>query len=163
MATLKPSSKWALAFRYAREYASYRPEENRIKERKNELATYLKQFAEENGVKDDKGSFYVENEQFVIGKVARKSITLDPTKTLSFLKKRGLSDCIKTVEVLDEDAITSYVESGVISIDEIRELTNTSVSYAISVNSKEEMPEVQQTEMVAQTKNPKKGIADYLR
>ena len=59
-----------------REYAEIREKEKVLRERKEQLSKYIKEYVSTNGSKDSKGSYYSENEKFVYGSQAKKSIKI---------------------------------------------------------------------------------------
>ena len=128
------------------EYYSLREQKKTIEDRMKYLADQIKANAERVGVKDDKGSFYAEDEQYVYGKQCKKSVSFDKDKALDFFKSHGHDECIDTVEVINEDAVEGLINSGVISFEDLESITTTKVSYAIDIKKKEDMPVVEQTE-----------------
>lgn len=129
------------------EYDSLREQKKKIEDRMKYLADQIKANAEKVGVKDDKGSFYAENEQFIYGKQCKKSVSFNQEKALSYFRDHGYDDCITTVEVINEEAVESRINTGDISFEDLEDITTTKVSYAIDLKRKEEMPEVEQTEV----------------
>ena len=82
MATLKRAKKSATVTplfsaeeigKMGKEYADISAQIKQLEERKKSLAEKIKEGAEQFGVKDDKGSFYLENDTILMGKVAKKS------------------------------------------------------------------------------------------
>ena len=138
------------------EYNSLREEKKKIESRMSALAKQIKEDAEARGVKDDKGSFYAENDNFIYGKQCKKSVSFDKDKAISYFKNHGYEDCIDTVEVINEAAVEGHVNSGDISFEDLEDITTTKVSYAVDVKKKEEMSEVQQTTVsMAASKKPR--------
>ena len=129
------------------EYDSLREQKKKIEDRMKYLADQIKANAEKVGVKDDKGSFYAENEQFIYGKQCKKSVSFNQEKALSYFRDHGYDDCITTVEVINEEAVESRINTGDISFEDLEDITTTKVSYAIDLKRKEEMSEVEQTEV----------------
>ena len=129
------------------EYDSLREQKKKIEDRMKYLADQIKANAEKIGVKDDKGSFYAEDEQFIYGKQCKKSVSFNQEKALSYFRDHGYDDCITTVEVINEEAVESRINTGDISFEDLEDITTTKVSYAIDLKRKEEMPEVEQTEV----------------
>lgn len=129
------------------EYYSLREQKKTIEDRMKTLADQIKASAERVGVKDDKGSYYAEDENFVYGKMCKKSVSFDKDKAIEYFKNHGYDECIETVEVINEDAVESRINTGDISFEDLEEITNTKVSYAIDIKKKEEMPVVEQTEV----------------
>lgn len=129
------------------EYDSLREQKKKIEDRMKYLADQIKANAEKVGVKDDKGSFYAEDEQFIYGKQCKKSVSFNQEKALSYFRDHGYDDCITTVEVINEEAVESRINTGDISFEDLEDITTTKVSYAIDLKRKEEMYEVEQTEV----------------
>lgn len=127
------------------EYSNLREQKKTIEERMKYLADQIKANAETMGVKDDKGSYYAENEQYVYGKQCKKSVSFDTDKALSYLKNHGYDECIDTVEVINEEAVEGRINSGDISYEDLESITNTKVTYAVDIKKKEEMSEVEET------------------
>ena len=129
------------------EYDSLREQKKKIEDRMKYLADQIKANAEKVGVKDDKGSFYAEDEQFIYGKQCKKYVSFNQEKALSYFRDHGYDDCITTVEVINEEAVESRINTGDISFEDLEDITTTKVSYAIDLKRKEEMPEVEHTEV----------------
>ena len=129
------------------EYDSLREQKKKIEDRMGYLADQIKANAEKVGVKDDKGSFYAEDEQFIYGKQCKKSVSFNQEKALSYFRDHGYDDCITTVEVINEEAVESRINTGDISFEDLEDITTTKVSYAIDLKRKEEMSEIEQTEV----------------
>ena len=128
-----------------KEYADISAQIKQLEEQKKALAEKIKSGAEQYGVKDDKGSYYLENDSFIMGKVAKKSFKLDTEKAIETLESIGLGDVVDEVVVrtVNEDKLQKAVQSGKISLDTVEGFTITSVSYSVSVKEKEAMPEVE--------------------
>lgn len=129
------------------EYDSLREQKKKIEDRMKYLADQIKANAEKVGVKDDKGSFYAEDEQFIYGKQCKKSVSFNQEKALLYFREHGYDDCITTVEVINEEAVEGRINTGDISFEDLEDITTTKVSYAIDLKRKEEMAEVEQTEV----------------
>ena len=141
------------------EYHRLREESKTIKSRMDTLAKEIKEYASVNGVKDDKGSFYCDNGSFMFGQQAKKSVSFVFEKAIDFFKSRGLVDCIKTTEVIDEEAVERYINSGHITFDDLESITQTKVTYAIDLKKKEDMPVVEETTVsMAASKKPKLSV-----
>lgn len=115
--------------------------------KKKELSNEIKKIAQATGTKDDKGSFYMENDNYVWGSIARKSISLNRTKAEDLFKSMGVwADVIVIKEEIDEDKVETLVAEERLSFDELESITDVKVVYSVSVKQKdkvEEMPEVQ--------------------
>ena len=138
------------------EYYSLREQKKTIDDRMKFLADQIKENAERVGVKDDKGSYYAEDERYSYGKQCKKSVTFDTDKAMTYLKNHGYTDCIDTVEVINENAVEERINAGDISYEDLEAITNTKVTYAIDIKKKEDMPVVEQTEVpLAASKKPR--------
>lgn len=131
----------------AREYADISSQIKALDARKKTLADNLKAGAESFGVKDDKGSFYLESDNFVVGKVASKSMKIDQQKAVEVLEEKGLEDCVTvvTTKTVDEERLEQAVASNKITLDEVEDFTKITTSYKVSVKEKEAVPEVEQS------------------
>lgn len=157
MATLKRSKKamqitpMFLQEDYQRMSEEYLEVSSQIKEleaKKKTLSDKIKEGAETYGVKDDKGSFYCDTESCIFGKVAKKSMKLDQEKAVDTLESMGLGDLVDvvTVKTVNEERLSSAVQSGRITLKKVEEFTNTTTTYSVSVKAKEEVvAEVEQS------------------
>lgn len=142
---------------FVAEYNELSKKSKLIDDRKKYLSEAIKNYAQSNGTKDDKGSFYCTSNLFTYGAQCKKSVSLDEDKAKEFVKSKGFDDCLKTVITLDELAIEKRVSCGDITPAELEKITKTKTSYAVTVKpieTAEEMPEVQQTEVAASRKKP---------
>ena len=140
----------SLIFDYVQEYTDLSKQEKAIKKRKDELAKYIKEHAQQNGVKDSNGSSYMSNDRFVFGSQARKSIKLNQDRAKEFLLSQGLYEQVVEVkESINEDKVEQLLQQGLITTDDLEAIVEVKVTYAIDVKEKEveqtpeEMPEVQ--------------------
>ena len=124
---------------YIQEYARLREEKKRIDARLSKISEVLKQYAEDNGQKDDKGSFYFERYGYTVGKQARKSITFDVDKAAKFFRKRGYPECIVTREEIDMDAVNELFSEGEITEEDLEKITSTKVTYSIDIRPVDEV------------------------
>ena len=138
-------------------YSRLRDEKKTIEAELKKLSDEIKEAAERTGTKDDKGSYYAEAGNYIFGKVAKKSVSFDEGKALDFVRKKGFTDCIVTIESLDEGAIENRINSGDISYEELEGITTTKVSYAVDVKKKEEMPIVEETVLPSAAKKKYRG------
>lgn len=132
---------------YIQEYVRLREEKKRIDARLSQISEALKQYAEDKGQKDDKGSYYFERDGYSVGKQARKSITFDLDKAVKFFRKRGYPECIVTREEIDMDAVNELFSEGEITEEDLEKITNTKVTYSIDIKPVEEV-----TDEVVETK-----------
>lgn len=130
-----------------KEYAELTAQIKVLEERKKELADKIKSGAEQLGVKDDKGSYYLESETHILGKVAKKSFKIDQDTAVATLESMGLGDVVDEVVVktVNEDRLQKAVQEKRITLDTVQDFTKESVSYSVSVKEKEAMPEVEQS------------------
>ena len=128
-----------------KEYAELSAQIKVLEAKKKELSDKIKNGAEMYGVKDDKGSFYFEDDYVIMGKVAKKSFKIDQEVAVETLESRGLSDVVDTVVVktVNEDKLQKAVQSGKISLEDVEAFTIESVSYSVLVKEKEVAPEVE--------------------
>lgn len=143
----------SLIFEYVQEYTDLSKQEKAIKKRKDELAKYIKEHAQQNGVKDSNGSSYMSNDRFVFGSQARKSIKLNQERAKEFLLAQGLYEQVVEVkESINEDKVEQLLSQGLITTTDLESIVDIKVTYAIDVKEKEmeqtseEMPEVQVVE-----------------
>ncbi len=130
-----------------KEYSALREESSRIKKRMDALSATIKDYAEKSGTKNDSGSFYAENDEFIFGKQAKKSVSFMEETAIKFFKDKGLHECVKTIEKIDESKVEEAIQSGDLSYDELQSITQTKTTYAVDVKRKAEMPEVAQSEV----------------
>ena len=132
-----------------KEYAEISAQIKQLEDRKKVLANLIKEGAEQFGVKDDKGSFYLESDTHIMGKVAKKSFKIDQEKAVETLESMGLGDVVDvvTVKTVNEDRLQTAVQDKRISLDEVEDFTNVSTSYSVSVKEKEVMPEVEVSDL----------------
>ena len=132
-----------------REYAELSAQIKVLEDKKKDIANKIKDGAEQFGVKDDKGSYYLESDTHTLGKVAKKSFKIDQEKAVETLESMGLGDVVDvvTMKTVNEDRLTMAVTEKRISLEEVETFTNTTVSYSVSVKEKEAMPEVEQTSL----------------
>ena len=137
-----------------RQYADISSQIKALAEQKNALAEKIKQGAEQYGVKDNKGSIYLESEDLMMGKVAKKSFKIDQDKAVKTLESMGIGDVVDevTVRTVNEDRLQQAVSEGRLSLDTVESFTNVSVSYSVMVKEKEAMPEVEQTTLKSAAK-----------
>ena len=142
-----------------REYAEIREKEKLLRERKELLSKYIKEYVSNNGSKDSKGSYYSENSNFVYGSQAKKSIKINEDKAKRFFHDKGLYErVVTTVEQVDEMKIEQLIAEGLISPDDIEEIVDIKVSYSLDVRQKEEIAEIVPTSRENSLKRLKKFV-----
>lgn len=134
-------------FKLSAEYSDISDQIKSLDARKKELAERIKQYAEEYGVKDDKGSFFLENDEYIAGKVARKTMRINEALAVDTLESLGMGDLIDEciVRTVNEDRLSSAVAEGRLSLDVVESFTDVTTTYSVSVKEKESMPSVEQS------------------
>lgn len=156
MKTLKKST----VYQSVKEYDKLRAEKKKIEERMKVLASEIKNYAQTNGVKDDKGSFYAECKDYSFGSQCKKSISLNDEKVLNYFKAdKKLVPYIQTKEFVPEETVELLSADGVIPYENLEKLCTTKTSYSVVVNKKEEVTEDVEEKVVnlpvAASKKPK--------
>lgn len=124
---------------YIAEYVQLREEKKRIENRLKVISDALKDVAERKGQKDDKGSYYFERDNYIVGKQARKSVSFDIEKATKFFRRKGFPECIATVEQIDMEAVEELLDSGEITVEDLEAITTTNVTYSIDVKPVEQV------------------------
>lgn len=132
-------------FAMGQEYAALAAQKKQLEDRLKFLSDQIKKGAEQFGTKDDKGSFYLEDDTLLLGRVAKKSMSFNQERAVDTLERSGLGDVVDvvTVKTVNEEKLTAAVQAGRISLNEVEKFTDTKVTYAVTVKPKEAMPEVQ--------------------
>lgn len=141
-------------FRMAQEYNAISLQIKALDSQKKSLADKIKELAQKFGTKDDKGSHYCGNDEFMCGNVAKHSISLNTDRAVALLQKKGLNEYIeeKIVKVVDEKKLEKAIINGQITQEEFDSIMDDKVSYSVSVKKIEEMPEVEVTQLKAAKK-----------
>ena len=141
-------------FKMASEYDVLSSQIKALETQRKSLAEKIKELAQKFGSKDDKGSHYASNGEFMCGNVARHSISLNTDKAIKLLQSKGLNDYIeeKIVKTVDEKKLERAIALGEISQEEFESIMVDKVSYSVLVKKEEQMPEVQQTTLKAAKK-----------
>lgn len=147
-------------FRFGEEYNALSEQIKQLEAKKKELSNLIKQGCVNYGVKNDKGSSFLEDDTFELGNVAKKSFKFDQEKGIEILRSKGLDNLIKeeVVYSIDEDGLEKAVAMGKISINDVNNFTISNVSYSVSVKRKEtveDMPEVKQSNLKAVARRKK--------
>lgn len=163
MAVLSMKKKTVPIDSLVEQYDKLRAEEKTVKTRLTELSNQIKDYAQRNGEKDDKGSFYCENPFYSFGAQAATSVKLDTDPAIEYLENNGFSSCVKTkvVKELDEAKIDELLESGELSEEEFKQFIKVSTRYSVVVKKKEEVAEVEVTEIAA-SKRPL-GLKKFIK
>ena len=130
-----------------KEYAEVSAQIKELEAKKRDLAEKIKNGAEQFGVKDDKGSFYLESDSYIMGKVAKKSFNIDQDTAVKTLESMGIGDVVDvvTIKTVNEDKLQKAVADKRLTLDDVKAFTTETVSYSVSVKEKEAIPEVEQT------------------
>lgn len=138
----------------AEEYNEISKQIKVLEERKKTLATIIKEGSIKYGTKDDKGSSYFEVNGFITGNVSKLSMSLDQTKGVEYLEKKGLGDLVdvETVKTINEDRLEKAVGEKRLTLEEVESFTIKKQSYQVSVKSVEAMPEVEQSNLALAAK-----------
>lgn len=141
-------------FKLAKEYNAISSQIKALDTQKKSLADKIKELAKKFGTKDDKGSYFCGNEDFMCGNVAKHSVSLDMDKAVKLLQKKGLNDLIeeKIVQTVDEKKLEKAVMDGTITDEEFNSIMNDRVSYSVSVRKVDDMPEVEVSALMAARK-----------
>lgn len=144
-ANIKPMFSAKDICKMGEEYAELSAQIKVLDERKKELAEKIKNGAEQFGVKDDKGSYYLESDSYIMGKIAKKSVKIDQEKAVEILESMGLGDVVDEVVVrtVNEKKLEKALADKRITVKVMEQFTNVSTSYSVSVKEKEEAPEVE--------------------
>ena len=140
------------------EYDSLRSQKKKLDDRMKVLAKEIKDYAALNGVKDDKGSYLAEDNNYMYGSQCKKSISLNPERVLEYFKNNKLDDFIRTKEFVPDEDVERLSSEGKISFEDLEKLCDTKTSYSVLVKKKEEVEaEVEQHEVmpIAASKKPK--------
>ena len=141
-------------FRMASEYDAISSQMKALEKQKKTLSEKIKELTQKFGAKDEKGSHYASNGEFLCGNVAKHSISLNTDKAVKLLQSKGLHDYIeeKIVKVVDEKKLEKAIAMGEITQAEFESIMDDKVSYSVLVKKEEQMPEVQQTTLKAAKK-----------
>jgi hypothetical protein len=116
----------------AKQYIALKEQIKFLTERQSEIKKRLNEAVQDAGEVDGRGHITLElDEDIKVTNQRRESRALNEDFAISLLKERGIYDeCIKTVEVLQEDAIMAAVYKGQVTEAEVDEMFPTKVSYA---------------------------------
>lgn len=128
---------------FVQEYSSVSAQIKTLEERKKSLSAMIKSYAKEHGTKDDKGSYFCENDNFIYG-VVSKSKMVARENIISLLKEMGREDCIQCVELPYLEVIDKYHDEGIFTDDDISKLFEVKeMTPSISVKEKKELTEIE--------------------
>lgn len=81
----------------------------------DKLKKVLKKAMEEAGVKN-----YTDEDGFLFERIVQNRKSMDEKGVLESLKEKGLTQCIKTVEAVDEPQVLKAIEAGEYSAEELQ-------------------------------------------
>ena len=126
------------------ELTSLKDRKKDIEKREKELKAQLGEILEGEGIKDSKGSFKLVVGDKLAQKQARKSVKLNREKAEEFFKSIGIWDeVIEIKEEINEDSVEQALLAEKFSMEELEEITDIKVTYAIVINDykpEEDMP-----------------------
>lgn len=135
------------------EYNMLRAKSKTIKSRMDELAKNIKAHLTKNVTPDSKGSYYAEDENFVYGNMAKKSMKLNEERAKVFLQERNLLEQASEVKVvIKEDKLEQLIANGDITLEEFETLVDTKVTYSIDIKEKQKEEEPVEVEVASSTK-----------
>lgn len=137
--------------RLGREYSELREQIKVLTKKKDDLAIKIKEGAERYGTKDDKGSYFFDSGDFILGRVAKVSLSIEQEKAVKVLEALGLGDVVdvETIKTVNEDKLEKAVSDKRCTLSTVQGFTKKTISYQVSVEKKEEMPEVEQSTLSA--------------
>jgi hypothetical protein len=124
----------------AQQYVFYKKQVDYFQQQMKDLREGMFSTIEEKGEKDDKGNIIFEFPQEIEGfasmtKQRRVSRKIDEDVAFEIIDERGLRDkLIKTVEVVDEDALMAALYSDELTEEEIDEMYPQTVVWALVMN-----------------------------
>jgi hypothetical protein len=116
----------------AKQYIALKEQIKFLTERQTEIKNRLKSAVAESGEVDGRGHIVLElDEDIKVTNQRKESRSLNEDFAVALLKERGIyNECIKTVEVLQEDAIMAAVYKNQLTEAEVDEMFPTKVTYA---------------------------------
>jgi hypothetical protein len=117
-------------------YIGIRQQRETFAKQEDEYKKQLSNVVETQGYTDDKGSLYVDFDAPIEGyaglkRERRVNQLLNEDKALEILRRRGLAEsCIRTIEVVNEDAVRAALYDGKLSQDDIDSMFIQKETYA---------------------------------
>ena len=140
------------------EYNELRNQAKLIKTRMDSLAKEIKLYLSNTVTPDSKGSYYEENDDFVYGSQAKKSIKINEDRATALFKKMGVLDKVVDIKtVINEDKVSKLVESGELTVEELEQVLDTKVTYSIDIKEKTKSEDMPVVDKASSTK-PKRRI-----
>lgn len=124
-----------------REFVGIKDQVKTLTSRQNEVKDRLKDAVESRGYRDSDGHFWFDLPEEIGGftklkRERRVSQSFDTEAALELARSKGLKKCIRTIEVLDEDAFAAAVYTGDITKKEMEALKSENVTYAFVPRAK---------------------------
>lgn len=139
------------------EYNLLRAKTKTIKARMDELAKDIKGYLTSNVSPDSKGNYYEEDDNFVYGNMAKKSIKLNEERTKVFLQERNLLEQASEVKVvIKEDKLEQLLANGDITMEEFKTLVDTKITYSIDIKEKKKEEEPVEVQVASSTRPKRK-------
>lgn len=99
-----------MAMSLAELYEAYKARKLAFEQAKKEEEKYKKLLKDAMGAAGEKN--YTDSQGYLFERIVQERKNIDEPKLLEELKGRGLTDCIKAVEAVDEEATLTAVEQG---------------------------------------------------
>lgn len=132
------------------EYRELTERERLIKGRKKELADFIKTYAQKEGVQDDKGSYYCEDDNYTWGSQARKSVKLNFERARNYFISKGMwEDVVEYEEKINEEKVSELLNNEKMTLEDLEAMTDVKVTYAIDVREKEKAEDMPEVEVVS--------------
>lgn len=132
-----------------KEYDILRLQAKTIKSRMDSLSKEIKKYLTENVPVNAKGSYYSEDDDYIYGNVARKSIKINEDKAKQFFQERNLLEEVTDVKVVvNEDKVAKLLQDEVITQEDLESIVDVKVTYSIDVKAKEHEKEEEIVEVV---------------
>lgn len=139
------------------EYNLLRAKSKTIKSRMDELAKSIKGHLTKNVTPDAKGSYYSEDDNFVYGNMAKKSVKLNEERAKVFLQERNLLEKASDVKiVINEDKLEQLLANNEITAEELESLVDIKTTYSIDIKEKQKEEEPVEVEVASSSKKPRR-------
>lgn len=152
-------SKLSIITQKVAEYNTLRAKQKTIKSRMDELAKDIKSYLTKNVSPDSRGNYYEEDDNFVFGNMAKKSVKLNEERAKVFLQERNLLEKASDVKiVINEDKLEQLLATNEITAEELESLVDIKTTYSIDIKEKknEEPVEVEVASSTKRRQLPKR-------
>lgn len=137
----------------ANEYYQLRKQKNTIESRMSELSKRLKEYAQSSGVKDIRGSYYLNREEYRIGDTLRRTTKVNDEKAVALLKKKKLKGYIEIRESVSKETIEQLLENSLLSEKEVVSILDVTESRSIDLRKQDEIQDVEEYSFKADSFN----------